>query len=81
MQNKLLIFLITFSFSSLWAQVEEEKVPPFNIKTVAFTQGGNSVLPFFRLGESFEIQFDDLFGNEADYYYTITQYNYDWTPN
>jgi hypothetical protein len=80
MQNKLLIFLITFSFSSLWAQVEEEKVPPFNIKTVAFTQGGNSVLPFFRLGESFEIQFDDLFGNEADYYYTITQYNYDWTP-
>ena len=80
MHYKLIIILITFSFSSLWAQVEEEKVPPFNIKTVAFTQGGNSVLPFFRLGESFEIQFDDLFGNEADYYYTITQYNYDWTP-
>ena len=80
MPNKLLIFLISFSFASLWAQVEEEKVPPFNIKTVAFTQGGNSVLPFFRLGESFEIQFDDLYGNEADYYYTITQYNYDWTP-
>lgn len=80
MQNKLLIFTIIFSFSSLWSQVEEEKTPPFNIKTVAFTQGTNSVLPFFRLGESFEIQFDDLFGNEADYYYTITQYNYDWTP-
>lgn len=80
MQNKLLVFLISFSFSCLCAQVEEEKVPPFNIKTVSFTQGGNNVLPFFRLGENFEFQFDDLFGNEADYYYTITQYNYDWTP-
>jgi len=32
------------------------------------------------LGESFDLQFDDLYGNEADYYYTIEQYNYDWTP-
>lgn len=75
------IYLFTFlliSFAS-FSQKAIEKEPPFNIKTVAFFQKGNSVYPYFKLGEKFELQFDDLFGNEADYYYTIQQYNYDWT--
>lgn len=82
LQDMKSVILLLIVFSSQWisAQTAEEITPPFNIKTVAFTQGGNSVLPFFKLGESFELQFDDLFGNEADYYYTITQFNYDWTP-
>jgi len=63
------------------AQVEKETAPPFNIKTVSLVQNGNNMIPMFRLGDRFELQFDDLFGNEADYYYTITQYNYDWTPS
>lgn len=62
------------------AQVEKEVSPPFNIKTVAFVQNGNIMIPMFRLGDTFQLEFDDLYGNEADYYYTITQYNYDWTP-
>ena len=76
-------YLLAFLFllHSNFAQTEKETEPPFNIKTVSFVQNNANVLPFFRLGESFELQFDDLYGNEADYYYTITQYNYDWTPS
>ena len=77
-QAFLLLFLLTFSV--FYAQIENETAPPYNIKTVSFVQNNKNVLPFFKLGEPFELQFDDLFGNEADYYYTITQYNYDWTP-
>lgn len=69
-------FLLTFAQSYDSAEIN----PPYNIKSVAFYQRDSVAVPFFRLGDSFEIQFDDLYGNEADYYYTITQYNYDWTP-
>lgn len=61
-----------------FSQVENEKLPPYNIRTVSFTQGGNNVIPFFKLGESFQFVFDDLFGDEANYYYSITHCNYDW---
>ena len=74
----LLPFLLLVSIC--FGQVEYEIEPPFNIKTVSFVQNQKNVLPFFRLGEVFEIQFDDLYGNEADYYYTLTQCSYDWTP-
>jgi type 9 secretion system plug protein len=74
-----LLFLL-FSLT-VFSQVEKEANPPFNIKTVAFVQNGNITIPMFRLGDPFQLEFDDLYGNEADYYYTITQYNYDWTPS
>ncbi len=61
-------------------QTISETLPPFNIKTVTFTQSTNNVIPVFRLGEQFQLSFDDLFGTEEDYYYTIAQYNYNWTP-
>ena len=71
-------FLISFfSFS----QVEKEIVPPYNIKTVSFTQNGQNSIPIFLLGDSFQLQFDDLYGNEANYYYTITHCDYNWEPS
>lgn len=73
-------FFLSLLFIAAAAQIEKEVAPPFNIKTVAFIQNGNVMIPMFRLGDSFQLEFDDLYGNEADYYYTITQYNYDWTP-
>lgn len=77
--NKFLsIFGLLISFVS-FSQSNVEIDPPFNIKTISFTVNNNNVIPFFRLGESFELSFDDLYGDEADYYYTITQYNYDWS--
>jgi Domain of unknown function (DUF5103) len=72
---KLFFFFATFN---LLAQIEKEVLPPYNIKTVTFVQNRQNALPIFRLGEGFELQFDDLFGNEANYYYTITHCDYDW---
>lgn len=79
MKNKILIFYFLVSFF-VTAQ-ETEILPPYNIKTVTFVQNNTNVIPFFRLGDAFELQFDDLYGNEADYYYTIEHFNYDWTPS
>ena len=73
-------FIIVIFGNSVMGQVISETTPPFNIKTVTFTQNTNNVIPVFRLGELFQLSFDDLYGTEEDYYYTIAQYNYNWTP-
>jgi hypothetical protein len=74
-----LIFILVFT--SATAQVQSEITPPYNIKTISFEQGGQNVVPIFELGNSFQLQFDDLFGNEADYYYEITHCDYNWIPS
>ncbi|WP_166920490.1 type IX secretion system plug protein [Flavobacterium poyangense] len=74
-------FLLFFIFTSATAQVVQNEVPPpYNIKTVTFVQNGANVIPIFELGSSFELQFDDLFGNEANYYFDITHCDYNWKP-
>lgn len=74
-----LLFLLIVSFAS--AQVEKEVAPPYNIKTVTFVQNGINMIPMFKLGDAFQFQFDDLFGNEANYYYVIQHCDYDWKPS
>jgi hypothetical protein len=82
MIHKFIIRLLLFCAvnTQLQAQAVDETPPPFNIKTISFNQGVGNVFPFFRLGDSFQLAFDDLFGNEEDYYFTITHHNYNWTP-
>lgn len=75
-----IIALLLFFITGI-AQVQQEIAPPYNIKTVSFINNGTNVYPYFKLGEAFTLQFDDLFGNEANYYYSITHCNYDWTPS
>jgi hypothetical protein len=75
----ILFILLVKDFSN--AQVQTEIAPPFNIKTVTFVQSSNNVIPIFSLNEGFQFQFDDLYGNEANYYYEIVHCNYDWTPS
>ena len=74
-----ILFLFTVSF--VVAQVEKEVLPPYNIRTVTFVQSGQNIVPLVQLGDSFQLQFDDLFGNEANYYYVITHCDYDWRPS
>jgi hypothetical protein len=62
------------------AQVEMEIAPPYNIKTISFVQNNKNVVPIFPLGDGFQLQFDDLYGNEADYYYEIIHCDYNWKP-
>lgn len=66
--------------TSVSAQVENEVAPPYNIKTISFVQNNKNVVPIFPLGDGFQLQFDDLFGNEADYYYEIIHCDYNWVP-
>ena len=77
--NKIVTLFFIFIPCFIFSQAGIEQDPSFNIKTISFRVNGNNVIPFFKLGETFELSFDDLYGDEADYYYTITQYNYDWS--
>ncbi len=64
-----------------FAQVEET-APPNYIKTIAFKGNtAQSQLPILRLNESVILEFDALNGDEEDYYYKISHYNFDWTPS
>jgi hypothetical protein len=71
-----LLFCATVSFSQ-----EKEVLPPFYIKTVSFVQNGQNAVPLFLLGDTFQLQFDDLHGTEDNYYYKITHCDYDWKPS
>ena len=78
--------IIFFTFSciaihSLEAQALKEVVPPYNIKTISFISNNQNVIPVFELGNSFQLNFDDLYGNEANYYYEITHCDYNWIPS
>jgi Domain of unknown function (DUF5103) len=79
-------YIITFfslqSFNIITAQTVITETPaPFHIKTIVFTQGNTNVFPFFRLGDGFQFSFDDLHGNEEDYYFSLTHCNYNWTKS
>lgn len=75
---KQLFLLVLMFVPKLFFAQETEVNPPFNIKTITFLQSGQNVIPLFQLGDNFQLQFDDLYGNEANYYYTITHCDYDW---
>lgn len=75
------IYLLIGFITNSIAQSAEEVVPPFNIKTVTFTQNNENVYPFFNLGDQFQLSFDDLYGNEEDYYFELQHFNYNWTPS
>ena len=79
-----LAFLVFLCFhGSLFSQVAQETAPPAFIRTVIL-QGDsleNTGNPVIRLGGSINLSFDDIIGDEADYYYTIEHYNFDWTPS
>jgi len=78
--KKVLLFSVVFLTCTAFAQAEKEVAPPFNIKTISFVQNDKNIIPIVKLGEGFQLQFDDLFGNEANYYYEIIHCNYNWNP-
>ncbi|WP_243721278.1 MULTISPECIES: type IX secretion system plug protein [Aquimarina] len=53
-----------------------------HIKTIQLLTGAKfSGVPILKLGDPFRITFDDINGDESDYYYRISHYNFDWTPS
>ncbi|MBC5838913.1 type IX secretion system plug protein [Flavobacterium muglaense] len=79
--KKISTLLLFLTIQSLFAQVETEVAPSFNIKTITFIQNNQNTVPIFQLGTGFQLQFDDLYGNEADYYYEIIHCDYNWKPS
>ena len=71
-----------FSGSILgFSQLAEIPAPDY-IKTIQFKgQTAQSQLPIIRLGERLQLSFDALNGEEADFYYTITHHNFDWSES
>ncbi len=52
------------------------------IKTIQFSNlQQNEGFPLVSLNEKILLKFDDLNGDEADYYYRISYYNHDWSPS
>jgi len=83
MSLKINLLIISFFVLQITkAQVAIEIPPPEYIKTIQFEQGGNNLngIPLIEFGSSFEVNFDDIIGDEAFYYYQIKYYNFDWTP-
>ncbi|MCB0461589.1 MAG: DUF5103 domain-containing protein [Flavobacteriaceae bacterium] len=76
------LFITFFWFQFMASQVAEEVEPPYYIKTITFKSNTNeSELPILRLGERLQLEFDVLNNEEADFYYVIEHYDYDWTPS
>lgn len=76
-----LLFMLFIAGVS-YSQVRSETAAPAYIQSVEFT-GNSSVTgnPIVALGETLRLKFDDIIGDEADYYYTVEHFNYDWTPS
>lgn len=73
---------ILFFFTSAAFSQTIEKVEPDYIRTIQFKGNTDfSQLPVIRLGERLQLSFDVLTGEEADFYYTITHHNFDWSPS
>lgn len=81
MIKNILLFIAVFTYWDSISQVQTEIAPPYNIKTITFVQNGQNAIPIFSLNDPFQIKFDDLFGNEANYYYEIVHCDYDWRPS
>ena len=75
------LILTVFCLNISFAQTEKEVTPPYYIKTISFVQNERNIIPILKLGDGFQLQFDDLFGNEANYYYEIIHCDYNWNPS
>lgn len=80
LKKYLIIIVFLLSLTNAFAQ-EKEVNPPYYIKTISFVQNGQNAVPLFLLGDTFQLQFDDLHGSEDNYYYKITHCDYDWKPS
>lgn len=81
MKTAILFLFSLFYFNLSAQQALKEIAPPYQIKTISFANDNQNVIPVFKLGESFELDFDDLYGNEANYYYEIVHCDYNWVPS
>ena len=82
MKTILAVLFLFISSSTLTAQVVKETLPPNYIRSIQLSGDAKNTYgnPVLKLGESLILEFDDIIGDEADYFYTISHHNYDWSP-
>ena len=74
------LFVVALSIISLNAQQGLENAPPDNIRSIKFFSVESiENFPVAALGQKITLIFDDLNGDEADYYFKIKHFNHDWT--
>jgi hypothetical protein len=76
----LIAFLAYFPFAKA-QQLKDLVNDPDYIKTVTFNKPPENMLPIFNLGDSINLSFDDVIGDEANYFYQIEHYDYNWIPS
>ncbi|MGB8705748.1 MAG: DUF5103 domain-containing protein [Gillisia sp.] len=79
---KIFYFLIFLAMGvNAHSQQQPETSPPNYIRSINFKgsteYSGN---PILKAGDYLSLSFDDIIGDEANYYYTLEYFNYDWTP-
>jgi len=63
-------------------QIPKDKPDAPHISTIQLYNNQEAVgIPIFKLGAPLTLTFDDINGDEADYYYRIYHYNFDWSPS
>jgi hypothetical protein len=74
--------VLSFCFQSIWGQNILETTHSQFIKSIVFKkQSSETQFPIVNLEEPFQLHFDDLNGDERNYYYKIKYFNHDWTPS
>ncbi|MBM1108074.1 DUF5103 domain-containing protein [Aurantibacter crassamenti] len=76
--NALKIIFLFFISYPVCSQVHEEVSPPDYIKSIVFKGPTEDQFPVVQIGESINLEFDDLTASEQDFYYKIVHCNYDW---
>ncbi len=74
------IFFLLFLPATIFCQIRNETPAPNYIRSIEFR--GNSDIsgnPVISLGEPLRLKFDDIIGDEADYYYTVEHLDYNWS--
>ena len=76
-------FAFIFCFiQTVLAQNSQQQLFLQSIKSIVFKNQTSEIqFPVQKLGEPFELHFDDLNGDERNYYYKIKYFNHDWTPS
>lgn len=79
-----LLVLTTYLFllQVNYAQILTELAPPEHIKTIQLQElTSERQVPLIELGKTLMLSFDDINGDEADYYYKIIHCNFDWSES
>jgi hypothetical protein len=73
------LLIVIFWTACIFGQIKDETLAPNYIRSIEFTGNPNITgNPIVQLGEKLTLEFDDIIGDEADYYYTINHYNFNW---